>query len=89
MLVFTRKRDEAVVIDDGIAVRILRLGHDGVRLGVTAPSDVTVHRHEVDEMVKAANASAEAGESTLVEQLAEPMRRAVDRGETIPTHARR
>ena len=34
MLVFTRKRDEAIVIGDGIEVRILRVGRDGVRVGV-------------------------------------------------------
>ena len=47
MLVFTRKRHEAIVIGDGIEVRILRVGRDGVRLGVTAPSSVSVHRREI------------------------------------------
>jgi len=44
VLVFTRKRDEAIVIGDGIEIRILRIGKDGVRIGVTAPPDVAVHR---------------------------------------------
>jgi len=35
MLVITRKLDEAIVIGDGIEVRVLRVGRDGVRLGVT------------------------------------------------------
>jgi carbon storage regulator len=58
MLVITRKLDEAIVIGDGIEVRVLRVGRDGVRLGVTAPSDVTVHRLEVYNAICEANASA-------------------------------
>lgn len=58
MLVFTRKRNEAIIIGDGIEVRVLRVGNDGVRLGVTAPRKVAVHRQEVYELVSAANASA-------------------------------
>ncbi len=60
MLVFSRKRDEAIVIGDGIEVRVLRTGKDAVRIGVTAPPDVLVHRREVYDAVKAANQSAAA-----------------------------
>jgi carbon storage regulator len=74
MLVFTRKRDEAIVIGDGIEIRVLRIGKDGVRLGVTAPADVAVHRREVYELVRAANASAAAGDAAPVAGLAERMR---------------
>jgi carbon storage regulator len=60
MLVFTRKRDEAIVIGGGIEIRVLRTGKDAVRLGVTAPADVLVHRREVYDAVRAANQSAAA-----------------------------
>lgn len=60
MLVFSRKRDEAIVIGDGIEVRVLRTGKDAVRIGVTAPADVLVHRREVYDAVRAANQSAAA-----------------------------
>jgi carbon storage regulator len=60
MLVISRKCDEAIVIGDGIEIRVLRVGKDGVRLGVTAPKDVAVHRQEIYEQVKAANRSAAA-----------------------------
>ncbi len=60
MLVFTRRRDEAIVIGDGIEVRVLRTGKDAVRIGVTAPPDVPVHRREVYDAVGAANQSAAA-----------------------------
>ncbi len=58
MLVFTRRRDEAIVIGDGIEVRVLRTGKDSVRIGVTAPSDVLVHRREVYDAVRTANENA-------------------------------
>ena len=58
MLVITRKADEAIVIGDGIEVRVLRVGRDGVRLGITAPPDVLVHRREIDDAPCAATASA-------------------------------
>jgi carbon storage regulator len=60
MLVISRKCDEAIVIGDGIEIRVLRVGKDGVRLGVTAPKEVAVHRQEIYEQVKAANRSAAA-----------------------------
>ena len=60
MLVFTRKRDEAIVIGDGIEVRVLRVGKDGVRLGVTAAAHVPVHRREIYDQICAANQSAAA-----------------------------
>ena len=75
MLVFTRKRDEAIVIGDGIEIRVLRIGKDGVRLGVTAPADVTVHRREVYELVRQANASAAASDAAPVAGLAQRLRR--------------
>ncbi len=55
MLVFTRKRDEAIVIGDGIEIRVLRSGRDGVKLGVTAPPSVSVHRREIYDLIRAEN----------------------------------
>jgi carbon storage regulator len=58
VLVFTRRRNEAVVIGDGIEVRVLRIGRFGVRLGVSAPSHVTVHRLEIYNQIRAENRTA-------------------------------
>lgn len=72
MLVFTRKRNEAIVIGDGIEVRVLRIGRDGVRLGVTAPAAVPVHRREIYEQICAENKTAAEAASAgprLIEQL--------------------
>ncbi len=51
MLVFTRRRNETIMIGDGIEVRVLRIGRDGVRLGVTAPPSVPVHRREIYDLI--------------------------------------
>jgi len=70
MLVITRKLDEAIVIGDGIEIRVLRVGQDGVRLGVTAPRDIAVHRREVYNAICDANASAaEASTPASLEDL--------------------
>jgi carbon storage regulator len=58
VLVFTRKRDEAIIIGDGIEIRVLRTGRDGVKLGVTAPSAVAVHRREIYDLIRAENEGA-------------------------------
>jgi carbon storage regulator len=71
VLVFTRKLDEAIVIGDGIEVKVLRIGKDGVRLGVTAAPHVPVHRREIYDQIRAANAAAAArgGVEDLVARL--------------------
>jgi carbon storage regulator len=63
VLVFTRRRNEAVVIGDGIEVRVLRVGRDGVRLGVVAPANVAVHRQEVYDQIRMENRTAAAAVS--------------------------
>jgi len=58
VLVFTRKREEAIIIGDGIEVRILRVGQDSVKIGVTAPPSVAVHRQEIYDLIRAENEGA-------------------------------
>lgn len=66
MLVLTRKLDEAIILGDGIEIRVVQVRGSGdgavVRLGITAPRHVTVLRKEVyDEVVAANQASADKG----------------------------
>ena len=58
MLVFTRRRQEAIMIGDGIEVRVLRVGRDGVRLGIVAPANVPVHRQEIYSQIREQNQTA-------------------------------
>ena len=84
MLVFTRRRDEAIVIGDGIEVRVLRVGKDGVRLGITAPGDVAVHRREIYDAVCAANRSAASDTPAEATGIAARLRERLAAGTTTP-----
>jgi carbon storage regulator len=74
VLVFTRKLDEGIIIGDGIEVKILRIGRDAVRIGVTAAPEVPVHRREVYDQIRAANAAA-AAQAGTVEDIVERLRK--------------
>lgn len=58
MLVITRKVDQSLVINGDIEVVVVGITKDGVRLGINAPRDIQIHRREVFEAIKAANAAA-------------------------------
>lgn len=55
MLVLSRKRDEVIMIGD-IAVTIVDIRGDKVRIGIAAPKDVPVHRLELYEAIQRQNA---------------------------------
>lgn len=52
MLVLSRKTDESVVISDEVTVTVLSIKGNQVRLGITAPAEISVHREEIYEMIK-------------------------------------
>lgn len=47
MLVLTRKDKQSIMIGDDIEVMVLSNDGTKVRLGIQAPSDVSVHRTEI------------------------------------------
>ena len=53
MLVLSRKRNETIVIADGeIVLTVVEIRGDKVRIGITAPRDISVHRGEVQEAIE-------------------------------------
>lgn len=52
MLVLSRKRDESVFVGDNIQITVVDIRGDKVRLGITAPGDIPVHRQEVYEVIQ-------------------------------------
>ena len=58
MLVLSRLRDETIIIGDEIEITVVDIRGDKVRLGITAPSRIAVHRKEVYEAIKRENEQA-------------------------------
>jgi carbon storage regulator len=52
MLVLSRRRDESIMIGDDVEVIIVDVRGDKVRLGITAPKTISVHRKEVYEAIQ-------------------------------------
>jgi carbon storage regulator len=62
MLVLSRQRDESIIIGDNIVVTIVDIRGDKVRLGITAPTEIPVHRQEVYEAIQREGKRGEAEE---------------------------
>ncbi|MFM7818045.1 MAG: carbon storage regulator CsrA [Verrucomicrobiota bacterium] len=67
MLVLSRKLNEAIRIAEDITIRVVRLDRDSVRLGVSAPKNVGIHREEVYLEILQSNLAAV--ETSTPEQL--------------------
>jgi carbon storage regulator len=55
MLVLTRRIDESLVIDDRIIITVLGVEGEKVKIGITAPREVTVLRQELWQAIKEQN----------------------------------
>ena len=58
MLVLSRQRDETIMIGDEVEITVVDIRGDKVRLGISAPRQVQVHRKEVYEAIQRENTSA-------------------------------
>jgi carbon storage regulator len=55
MLVITRRSGERICLGDDITITVLDISGSTVRLGIDAPSEVPIYRHEIWLAVKAEN----------------------------------
>lgn len=62
MLVLTRKPDQSIMIGDGVEVQVLSVAGEKVRLGITAPRDVSIFRNEVYDRIESENSGGEDDE---------------------------
>jgi carbon storage regulator len=58
MLALSRKKDEAIIINDEIEVTIIEIRGDQVKIGITAPKSVPVYRKEVYAQIQNSNKEA-------------------------------
>src|SRR3989304_2827056 len=66
MLVLSRQKDESIMIGDDVKITVVDVRGDKVRLGITAPKEIPVHRIEIYEAIQ-----REKKEKQTQEQLAE------------------
>ena len=52
MLILSRRTDESIVIGDEVTITILSVKGKQVRIGITAPADVSVHREEIYQRIQ-------------------------------------
>lgn len=58
MLILTRKPGEKIAIGESIVISVLEIRGSQVRLGISAPQAVAVHRSEIYERIRDANVRA-------------------------------
>lgn len=58
MLALSRKKNEALMIDNNIEITILDIKGEQVKIGIAAPKDVTIYRKEVYLQIQDANKEA-------------------------------
>ena len=55
MLILTRRVGETVMIGEDVAVTVLGVKGNQVRIGIKAPKDTLVHREEIFERIRREN----------------------------------
>ncbi len=52
MLVLSRQKDESIIVGDDVEITIVDVRGDKVRLGITAPKSISVHRKEIYQAIQ-------------------------------------
>lgn len=52
MLILTRRVGETIMIGDNVTINVVGMQGNQVRLGITAPKEVSVHREEIYHRIK-------------------------------------
>ena len=62
MLALTRKKGEALVINNNIEITVLEIRGDQIKIGISAPKDVPIYRKEVYLQIQQENEAAISAE---------------------------
>jgi len=68
MLVLSRQRDESIMIGDDVEIIIVDVRGKNVRLGITAPKNIPVHRREIYDLIKKEKQARQAEQPEQPEQ---------------------
>lgn len=63
MLALSRKKNEALVIDNDIELTILDIKGEQVKIGIAAPKNVPIYRKEIYVQIQDANREAMSAEN--------------------------
>lgn len=55
MLALSRKKNEALVINNNVEITVLDIRGDQVKIGISAPKDVSIYRKEVYVQIQESN----------------------------------
>ncbi|MBQ7920616.1 MAG: carbon storage regulator CsrA [Lachnospiraceae bacterium] len=58
MLALSRKKGEAIIVNNNVEITILEVKGDQVKIGISAPKDVPIYRKEVYMQIQQANEEA-------------------------------
>lgn len=65
MLILSRKPDESIIVDGKIEIKIVSVEDGRVRVGISAPRDVEIHRKEVYDSIQDENKNAVLKDTSL------------------------
>ena len=58
MLALSRKKNEAIIVNNNIEITVLEVKGDQVKIGISAPKEVPIYRKEVYAQIQEANKAA-------------------------------
>lgn len=81
MLVLSRRPQQSLLIGNDVVVTVLEVNGDTVRIGITAPADVDIHREEIYRDLQKANQDAATARPGAAAALAKRMSPSKDKNE--------
>ena len=65
MLALSRKKNEAIVINNNIEITVLDIRGDQIKIGIAAPKDIPIYRKEVYLQIQESNKEAMNAEDVM------------------------
>ncbi|MGG1877329.1 carbon storage regulator CsrA [Paenibacillus cisolokensis] len=58
MLILSRNKGQKIMINDNIVLSVIEINGDQVRIGIEAPTSVSIYREEIYEAIREQNQNA-------------------------------